>query len=388
MKRLPPLSRLITAAMCIAFLAAMNPARAYVISLRWMSDNPMTIPIGQLVSGDLGDASFEDLQAFFSVNVSAGGDDPDELRILAQLRHENTGNSLFTVYSKKFRIADLFPPERDNRYLAANIELGAGQMDVGVILEDYVDGGRVSEGLYTITVYLAESSNWDDAVTLNYGMATLSIYVRNPTQLRLEQPWEDAVLAVPPIFIWSFPREPGVRFQLMVVSGDPAESDPSNALEFASPASVYLDTSMTVEEWQQGGELTAYVYTGTGAERPLDPDSTYFWGVAAYIPTAFPGEMEFLQSEVYSFLYLPSGEGGAGAGGEENPPPAQEAPIFTFLRQILTPPQFEAIASRFDDLSRWSLSEIRHGDEILTLEQLSTFLSSLEQPAVLVTVTE
>jgi len=147
--------------------------------------------------------------------------------------------------------------------------------------------------------------------------------------------------------------------------------------------------------------LTSYIYTGVGDERPLDPDSTYFWRVTAGAPSMFPGEFEPVVSPIYRFKYeIPSGEGalsGGGLGelpgqsGEEAPPPGVENPIFGLLRNYLSPAMFAQLVELFGSFEGWSIDPDRcakvEGREYSLLE-LTQYFQTKEIVVVFVAVSQ
>jgi len=199
-----------------------------------------------------------------------------------------------------------------------------------------------------------------------------------------------------PTFVWSFPAEDGVTFRIEVVNADPDE-EPVNAIEFANPQNVYADFYMQPAQWQLGGNLTSYSYTGnrTGVEdvrdftvlRQLDRDKTYFWRITARVPTMFPNEYEKVRSPVYCFDYS-SSSGNIGGNQEENPSPDQEQAVFNVLRDYLTEEQISTISSLVGDISDWDLQGIRIGGIQITVAELARMLSEGNITILTVSVSE
>jgi hypothetical protein len=375
----------------------------------------MMFPVGRMVPGDLSNAAdmaFEDFEAFFQIkldpNLADANDNPDSIFVIVRL--EADGSPIFTVGSEKFPSSVLSTRGWvDNTQLARirEISLGGGGEEINAnALLPFIDGGMLKTGLYTLTVVVAQSPVWDEAISDNNGITSLPIYARNNSQVALLQPSSGDQVTANPILLWSYPRSRGVNFRLKLVSGN-ADDDPSNAIESANIGNTFAD--FYIPNDGMGGDFTAYSY-GTRNERTLTPGQTYFWQITAAVMTMFPNDTQFVVSPVYVFTYTPAGRGGGGGGGgdggggddgseedagggggggggggtdgagllggpgEEGGGPAPEAPIIGFLRRVLSDDQFESIISQMSQVNNWTLQNITVDGSTIDINELARLL--------------
>ncbi|MCF7810005.1 hypothetical protein K9N50_03355 [bacterium] len=390
--------------------------QAYQIDLEFLSGNPMVFPIGSFIQGnmsDVKDIDFNDFEPFFTIEVIADDNDApnEELYLLIQMQAQD-GANLFTVVSAQFDIDQILGRSINNQALGydpiyigtrGNTQMGARQL-----MTNYLNGQELREGFYTLSVVLSDVSRWEDAIQADHkrGMISKSINVYNLNQVDLIEPMDGTIINENPTFIWSFPAEEGVTFRVEVVNADPDE-EPVNAIEFASGQSVYADFYMKPAQWQLGGNLTSYSYTGnkTGVEeirdfvalKQLEKGKTYFWRITAKAPTMFPGEFSEYRSSVYSFNYSGStsnASGGRGdpnllgGSGEENPTPDREQAVFNILRQYLTEEQITTLSSLLGDFRSWNLQNIRIGGRQVTAAELARNFSEGNITILTVSVSE
>ncbi|NQU05611.1 MAG: hypothetical protein HQ568_05920 [Calditrichaeota bacterium] len=389
--------------------------QAYQVNIEFLAGEPMIFSIGSFIQGDMSEASdinFDAFEPFFTIEVTAEDDDnpPENLILLIRMQAQD-GDVLFTVRSDPFDITHILGRPIDNQALnfIPNIGLGRGnnaQIDGRHLMTNYLNGQNFREGFYTFSVLLSDSRDWDTAISPdhNRGIASKSLHVFNPSNVDLIEPMDRVVINENPTFVWSFPAEEGVTFHIEMANADPDE-EPVNAIEFANPQNIYADFYMKPAQWQLGGNLTSYSYTGnrTGVEevldfttlRQLDSDKTYFWRITARVPTMFPNEYEEIRSPVYSFDYSSSAgnnEGGdlnlSGGSQEEDPTPDQEHAIFNVLRDYLTEAQINTLSSLLGDLSNWDLQSIRIAEQQITVAEIARMLSEDNISILTVSVSE
>ena len=291
----------VLAACIVFFLNPLSVFARYDIRINYIVNNPAMFPVGPLVPGDLSDASeieFADIQPFFIMNVT--GDGPEELRVLVRFESEN--GILFTVSSTVFPIRDIYGRPMNNRDLATvpSLHFGSGTEQVNANrLLPFISGDMLREGTYTLTLVMSEHDNWNDAIEDNHGLGNISVWAQNINQVNLQQPFDNSTIQNNPIFQWSFPRRAGVVFHFELNSG----------------IQSYADIEIEVPPNEIFSDITTLAYTGTGDQRPLDPNESYFWSVTATVPTMFQELQEEVPSPTYTFTYEPPG-GGDNPGGD------------------------------------------------------------------------
>jgi hypothetical protein len=378
-----------------------QPAMGYQINLAWLlGDNidPLVFSVGPFIPGDIshpGDIHFGDIQPFFQLTVTDNVPaDPDTLYLWIRME-TGAGEPIFTVRSNDpVDVVQNLLESHNNYQLGQNPAINLINFRAEDVM-GYLDGGNIREGFYHLIVALSAETEWSNVNYNNSDIASLGILVRNPSQVRLEMPDDGASTPTNPVFMWAFPRQFGVTFNLEVVKGEPGD-DPWTAMEFANPSNIYALVDVPVPEWLAGGELTAYIYTGTGQERTLD-QGTYFWRVTANAPGVFPTDFHSIASQVYTFNYNPPQLGGGGggggwlpggaAGGEYNPPPLPPE-IFQILRQILPEALYRSLMAQLGNLEGWNLGEIKIGDRVVTLQELVNFLLAGNRTIVLAALSQ
>lgn len=210
-----------------AVINPVNGARGdYNISLNWRTwqsgYNPMVFSIASLIEGDLadaGDIEFRDIEPFFDVTISPANPNPEYESLFLWVRFVSGGNDvIFSVRSKLVNVSDHLLGINDNFTLAndGEIDLGAGGSGVDEDMAlSIVDNSLIRDGFYRLIVALSTENEWRQGILgNNEGIATMSIHVQNPTQIRILQPNDGVEMRNNPMFIWRFPRQEGVTFNL------------------------------------------------------------------------------------------------------------------------------------------------------------------------------
>jgi hypothetical protein len=388
--------KLLPIVLLVLMITGFGTARCdYPITLSWIGGyDPLVFSFSSFIPGDISDADeieFNDIAPFFNVTINnwVGGENPPSpLYLWARL---TTGDNqvIFSMRSRDLVDADEFIGSFNNQTLAnPPIEIGeygGGGLNERVALS-LIDNSLMRDGFYRLTVVLTNEATWTPGIMgNNEGIAVLSIHVQNPTQVRVIQPGDGVQIHSNPIFIWRFPRQPGVTFNLDLVKGE-EEQGPAEAMDSPSPANVYLESTLTDEDFVGQG-VNIYVYTGIGDQRPLE-DGNYFWQVTATVPGAFPGEWFTYESPINSFEYQTPGGGqgnaghggilGGGLGGALNPAPGQSTAIFTALLQMLPEDMVQGLFNMFGDLSQWNLNGkiIVDGREMNLLQFINWFMNN------------
>ena len=360
--------------MVFLFLSGTIPLQAYKIDLEFMTENPMIFPIGQLIPGDLSDSrvNFEEIEPFFQIMVTEEPSDANApAKLYLHIRLQSGNEVIFTVGSAEFDPNNLLIGPINNNGLARieGINLGQNSNIRAQEMMRFIDGANLRSGYYTLSLVLSAWNNWDNAVGDNWGMVSRSFNVINPSQVDLLEPLDQDGISNYPIFIWSFPSEIGVVCSLKVVLGSENEN-PSTAMEFAGNEEIIASVAIPVSEQHFGGNIISWQYTGIGV-RTLESDSTYFWQVKAYVPSIMPGQAEEISSPIYSFGFSPDLAGGG--EGEENPPPAYLAPVFTLLQENLPEDIYTVLLARFGSFEGWNLDRVRIDGNEVSMAELALF---------------
>jgi len=293
------------------------PAHSYQLDVRLTTQEGMMFPIGRLLpSGgfnDANDVSFSALRPIFEMEIKDDNNKPagEMARIFVRMEII-TGNdryTVFTVSSKPADMSTLLNRWMDNIQLANHPTLAMG--DHGEVqprrVLSMVDGQFLREGMYAISVAIVPANaslvEWPEGGRpfKDYGMKSAVMKIRNPNQVSLLQPINGEIVATNPIFGWSFPRAGGVAFNLKLVSA-PDGANPSTALDFATDETIFMDTTFTLMPGASG-ETTTLNYTGTGNQRPLERNLTYYWRIIAKVPVMMGGYPIEIESPAYAFSY-------------------------------------------------------------------------------------